>query len=477
LEFRLQGARLACRLKAGVQQSWNGSIVADFSGRVNLGEKRGRLAGWLETAPQPVFVLYATTTAFATYFCMYAFRKPFAAAEFAGEHFLNTRVNLKTALVISQIIGYALSKYLGIKICSEVTRQRRAWLLVGMVLSAETALLLYAVLPDNWKTLAIFLNGLPLGMVWGLVVWYLEGRRTSEILLAGLSCSFIISSGAVKDVGRWLLSAQGFSESWMPFVCGLMFLPAFLLSVWLLNHLPLPSADDRQARVERSPMDAGQRAAFVRKSFIGLGLLLVAYFFLTAYRDFRDNYTREIYKELGYEGDSTVITRSELLVMFGVLGGMALLNLIRDNRRGLVGAFGFMTGGLVLLGIGTLCFDTGIISGFWWMMLVGLGSYLAYVPYGSVLFDRLIAATGLGGTAVFAIYVADAIGYTGSVGMQLFKDLGQTEMSRLDFVRLFSYTMSVGGSVLLVASCLYFTTRRWNTGENSSWNKTSSVES
>ena len=46
--------------------------------------------------------------------------------------------------------------------------------------------------------------------------------------------------------------------------------------------------------------------------------------------------------------------------------------------------------------------EAGVIDGFWWMTLVGLGSYLAYVPYGSVLFDRLMASTGAIGTAVFA---------------------------------------------------------------------------
>ncbi len=120
---------------------------------------------------------------------MYAFRKPFSAATFEGQFFFGTDVELKTALVISQIIGYALSKYIGIKVCSEIPRGRRALFLVVLILAAELSLVLYGVVPNQWKWLAIFLNGLPLGMVWGLVVWYLEGRRLSEILLAGLSCS------------------------------------------------------------------------------------------------------------------------------------------------------------------------------------------------------------------------------------------------------------------------------------------------
>gem|GEM_PF-2536104 len=44
----------------------------------------------LEKAPRPIFVTYAIFAAFCTYFCMYAFRKPFAAAKFDGELFFNS---------------------------------------------------------------------------------------------------------------------------------------------------------------------------------------------------------------------------------------------------------------------------------------------------------------------------------------------------------------------------------------------------
>ena len=44
------------------------------------------------------------------------------------------------------------------------------------------------------------------------------------------------------------------------------------------------------------------------------------------------------------------------------------------------------------MGISTWLLDRGNISGLSWMICVGLGSYLAYVPYGSVLFDRLVAS-------------------------------------------------------------------------------------
>ena len=415
---------------------------------------RGRLTILLSNAPGSVFALFVILASFSTYFCMYAFRKPFSAAGYDGLVFLDTTIDLKTALVISQIIGYVLSKVIGIKICSEVTRGRRALALVTLIGIAQLSLLLFAVLPNDLKVLAIFFNGLPLGMVWGMVVWYLEGRRTSEMLLAGLSCSFIIASGVVKDVGRWVMTSMQVDQFWMPFVTGLCFLPPFLLAVWLLNQLPDPSAEDIAARVERTTMNRGQRWQFIRQFLPAMLLLVITYFFLTAYRDYRDNFGVEIFEALGYGADqSLVFTRSEIWVAVGVLGTLAALNVIRDNRRGLIGAFGIMVSGVALLGGATLMLDAGRIDGMTWMILTGIGAYLAYVPYGSVLFDRLIASTRATGTAVFAIYVADAIGYGGAITVLLTKDLLATDVSRLDFFRGLTYFMALLGTILLAGAC------------------------
>jgi len=256
-------------------------------------------------------------------------------------------------------------------------------------------------------------------------------------------------------VGSWTGKV---SESWMPAVTGFYFLPIFLLCVWLLNQIPRPDHLDVQERVERKPMGRAERLAFVRQFTLGIVLLCTAYFFLTAYRDFRDNYQVELFDELGYSyaQNKTIISRAETIVMFGVLGALALLNVIRQNRFGLIASFSVMSGGLLLMGLSTLLLEAHMISGFWWMTLIGLGSYLAYVPYGSLLFDRLLASTRVVGTAVFAIYLADAIGYTGSVGIQLFKDVAQSDVSRLSFFKNFTYLMSVVGAVCLIWSCLYF---------------------
>jgi hypothetical protein len=404
-------------------------------------------------------VLYLGGAAFLTYFCMYAFRKPFAAATYGDAHFLGTSVHLKTALLLGQIAGYALSKILGVKICSEAPRGRRARLLVGFILAAEAALLVFALVPSDWKAFALFLNGLPLGMVWGLVVAYLEGRRSSEILLAMLGCSYIVSSGAVKDVGITLLH-NGVTADWMPAAVGALFLLPFLLGVCLLELAPGPSLEDVVERVARPPMTAARRGEFARLFWPGLLPLLFVYFFLTAFRDYRDLYGVELFKALGVENLDGRFTKSEGAVSLAVMAALGCLYMIRNNRAGLLAAFTLMTGGLLLLGAATALLRAGVVDGFTYVLLLGVGSYLAYVPIGSMLFDRAIAATRFTGTAVFAIYLADATGYCGSVCVQLAKDF--TGLSRLEFVELFAVALATAGAVGLVVSCAYFLWRtRW----------------
>ena len=81
----------------------------------------GWLTAWLSRAPTPVFALYGGLMAFGAYFAMYAFRKPFTVAHFAGA--ASVIVKYKIALVIVQVLGYALSKVAGVKFISEMPPQ------------------------------------------------------------------------------------------------------------------------------------------------------------------------------------------------------------------------------------------------------------------------------------------------------------------------------------------------------------------
>jgi hypothetical protein len=357
-------------------------------------------------------------------------------------------------LVVSQVIGYALSKFIGIRLVSETSRARRAVTLVGLICMAELALIAFGFLPPAGQVVAIFFNGLPLGAVWGLVFGFLEGRKTTELLGAGLSAAYIVASGAVKSVGRVLMDA-GIPEVWMPALTGALFFVPFLLAVWALNRLPPPSAEDIAVRVEREPMNGNHRRVFFRRFAPGLIALTALHVFVTAYRDFRDNFQAEIFADLG-QLDASVFARSEALVAIAVLVLVAAVFLIRDNRRALLVLHGLMIAGLLLVAASTAMMLAGWIDGMTWMILDGIGLYLAYVPYGSVLFDRLIAATGVVATSVFMIYVADAFGYVGSICVVLFKNFSDVELSWLDFFVNFSWVTVCVGMVGFVISGVYF---------------------
>ncbi len=421
------------------------------------------ITGWLESSSLWVFTLYGIAVSFTTYFCMYGFRKAFAAAKFSDEMvtvpLLGGEIELKAALVMSQLLGYASSKFIGIKALSELKPHFRIYALVGCIAASELALVGVGALSGFGKVVAIFFNGLPLGVVWGLVYSYLEGRRTSEALGAGLSCSFIVASGFAKTVGTDVMDS-GVSEQWMPAIAGLYFFPVFLVAAYLLNKIPAPSRADVEARVQRAPMNSKERWSFMSEFALGLTFLLVLYFFLTAYRDFRDNFAVEILTGLGLAESSEIFTKTELPVAFLVMLAVGAMFLIRDNRRGFLGSHILMGSGTVLIGLSTLCFDFGWINGFYWMVLNGLGAFLAYVPFNCILFDRLIAAMKTVATAVFTIYVADALGYLGVIVVLLSQQNLVGDMPKLEFFRGLSYFTSILCTVCFILSGVYFAKKR-----------------
>src|SRR5690606_2746061 len=298
-------------------------------------------------------------------------RKPFAAATFEGEAL---GMELKVALVLSQVIGYALSKFIGIRLVSETPARRRAWTLVALIGLAELSLVAFALLPPTGKVVAMFFNGLPLGAVWGLVFGLLVGRRTSELLGAGLSASYIVASGIVKSVGLALMKS-GIPEGWMPAATGALFLPLFLLAVLALARLPPPTRADVEARTEREVMSGDDRRRFFARFAPGLISLTAFYVFLTAYRDFRDNFAADVFAQLEIL-DTGVFATTESVVAACVLAVLAAVFLIRDNRRALLVIHWLMGIGAAMVALATAAFGLGLIDGVTWMILNGIGLYL-----------------------------------------------------------------------------------------------------
>nr|WP_075089104.1 DUF5690 family protein [Verrucomicrobium spinosum] len=175
----------------------------------------------------------------------------------------------KSVAVAVQILGYMMSKFVGIKVVSETPAARRVTMILGLIGISAFGLLVFAVLPAPWNVVGLLVNGLPLGMIWGLVFGFLEGRRVTEFLGLGMSLSVIFASGWVKSAGGWLLRF-GVPEFWMPLVTGLLFVPLLLVAAAVLGRMPPPDAADQAARMARHPMDKRARREFLRRWWPGI---------------------------------------------------------------------------------------------------------------------------------------------------------------------------------------------------------------
>ncbi|MDD5151915.1 MAG: DUF5690 family protein [Flavobacterium sp.] len=399
------------------------------------------------------FVLNASLASFGAYFCMYAFRKPFSVATFEGMEVFH--IDYKIILIIAQVIGYALSKFIGIKVVSELKANQRAYYLLTLILIAELALVLFAVVPKPYNVIFMFLNGVPLGMIWGIVFSYLEGRKFTEILGVSLSTSFIVSSGVVKSVGLFVMTSWGFSQFWMPAITGALFVLPLLFFTWLLEKIPKPTQEDIELRSERIPMNGKDRKNLLLKFSFPITIWILFYTFLTAFRDFRDNFSRELWDSIGYKGDISVYSSSETLVACIVLVVIGFAFYFKDNMKALFFYQLLLLFGSFSLGFSTYVFSTGNLNPFTWMVVSGFGLYICYVPFNCLFFDRFIGAFRIKGNAGFLIYLADAFGYLGSVVVLLYKNFGQSGLSWIEFFIYGAYAVAAIGLLVTISSILY----------------------
>ena len=389
--------------------------------------------------------LLAVVAAFGAYFCMYGLRKPFTAATYPDARAFG--IGFKQALVISQVLGYTLSKFIGIRVVSEMPPRWRAAALAGLVLFAEAALVAFALVPRPWNVACLFLNGLPLGMVFGLVLAPLEGRRVTELLTAGLCASFILAGGVMKSTGVWLLNL-GISETWMPAAAGAIYLGPLAVFTLMLHAVKPPSAADRVARCERRPMNGQDRRNFLAR-YGGVVLAIVSVYVLTnAIRNLRDDFAPEIWRGLGVTAPPEVFTQTEFLVALGVLASSGVAVVIRDNRRGFAFSLVVCTTGFGLLAAALGAREAGLVDGFTFMVLTGLGLYLPYVAIHTTVFERLLALTREPGTIGFLMYLADAFGYLAYVGLMLG---GGILSSRVNPLTLFVTSSWIAIALSLVA--------------------------
>lgn len=407
----------------------------------------------LLTHPTAV-AIYAAITAFLTYGTVYAFRKPFTVATFDGLAYLG--ISYKVWLVITQLVGYVCSKFYGIKFISELKKIGRWKMILLLVGISWLAMLFFAVVPPPFNIIFLFFNGFPLGIIWGIVFSYIEGRRSTDFIGATLAVSFIFSSGFVKSVAKYLMLHWHISEFWISFVTGLVFIVPMLLFIYLMEKIPSPTEEDIKQRHVRNPMTKEERRYLIKSFLPGIIVLITIYVFLTIFRDMRDNFAADMWNELGFGKQSAIFTQTEIPVTIVVLTLIASMVFIKKNFNAFIIAHAVILMGFITTGLSTWLFLHKIIHPANWMILVGVGLYAAYIPFNCILFDRMIAAFKINGNVGFLIYFADSFGYLGSMGILLTKEVFNVQVQWVNFYSSAVIGFSVFGVAGTVLSIVYF---------------------
>ncbi len=438
-------------------------------------EKRRHMSGiarWLDKQHPSVLTIYAMIAAFLGYMSMYAFRKPWSALSYSDIEsvtILGVAFNYKVIAAISQLLGYMGSKFLGIKFASEAPMHRRVPIVVCLILFAELMLLAFALTPAPYNLTFLLLNGLPLGMVWSMLFGIVEGRRCTEFLGLGMSVSVIFASAWVKDVGRWTMSETGpfaVEAFWMPFVTGLVFIPLLALSMFMLKNVPPPNQADIAERTDREPMSRADRKAFVRKNFLGIFTLVFGYALLMGYRNVRDDFMVDILSNLGYSSDKLDFGSIENWVGLAVIGSLCILWLFKNNRAAVWANLVFITIGAIIVGVSTIMVTNKILEPKTFMIINGIGLYMAFVPYQSIFMDRLLASMHTVATASFLIALGDSYGYLTVLGTYILKDIypaiavdargNPAEINWAQLLNIGSYAVLIGVPICSTIIALYF---------------------
>ena len=398
--------------------------------------------------------LYAAVTVFLTYTMVFGFRKSFTVATFDG--ITVAGYSYKTILVICQMLGYMLAKFYGIKYISELKRHGRGQIIMLLTLIAWLSWLFFALVPAPYNIVFLFINGFPLGMLWGVVFSYVEGRRSTDFIGATLAVSFIFASGFVKTVGAWLMLNFDITEFWVPFYTGLVFAAPLLLFIYLIEKIPSPDDKDIAYRTARVPMLGQDRINFIRIFLPGLVACILIYAFATIFRDMRDNFSAEMWKEMGFFDKPEIFATTETPITIIILLLIGSMVLIKDSFKALMLSHFFIGLGFIIAGLSSYLFINQNMPPIWWMTLVGLGLYMVYIPFNSVFFDRLIAAFKHTGNVGFLIYLADSFGYVGSVAVMLSKEIFKVQLNWVTFFSNSVIWLSLAGLALTIFSSVYF---------------------
>lgn len=397
-----------------------------------------------------ILIFWAGGAALLSYSLVYALRKPYTAASFEGWDFWG--IDYKVAVTTIQILGYLVAKFFGIKLISELKREKRFRFFVSSAVLAEFALLLFGLLEAPYNALAMFLNGLSLGCMWGIIFSFIEGRKITDMLASLLGVSMVFSSGLAKSFGLYVINDLGIAPFWMPALIGIVALPFLIFMGYMLKCLPHPTDEDIQLRNERVVLDHKGRMALFRKYAPILSLLFIGNFLLLVLRDIKEDFLVNI---LDMKGQSSwLFAQVDTVVTLIILGIFGLFIFFRSNIKALMCLMMLVVTGCLTMTYVSANYETLNLSPVAWLFVQSLSLYIAYLTFQTIFFDRFIACFKIKGNVGFFIAIIDFIGYVGTVSLLSIKEMFKVDLEWFALFNKMAMTVGVLGTVIFTLAGL-----------------------
>lgn len=390
-----------------------------------------------------LLILWAGGAALLSYSLVYALRKPYTAASFEGLDFFGT--DYKVAVTTIQILGYVIAKFFGIKLISELKKERRFKFFVCSAVAAEAALVGFGLLAPPFNVAAMFLNGLSLGCMWGVIFSFIEGRKVTDMLASLLGVSMVFSSGVAKSFGLFAMNEMHVGQFWMPAVIGAFALPLLVFMGYMLKRLPQPTEEDIALRNERVTLDGNGRKRLFRGYAPILTLLFVGNFMLLVLRDIKEDFLVNI---LDMSNQSSwLFAQVDTIVTLVILGIFAAFVFFRSNIRALMCLMGLVIAGCLVMTYVSLNYEALDWQPVVWLFVQSLCLYIAYLTFQTIFFDRFIACFRIRGNVGFFIAIIDFIGYMGTVTLLSTKEFLNFDM---EWFALYNHMACAVGAVCAV---------------------------
>lgn len=160
-----------------------------------------------------------------------------------------------------------------------------------------------------------------------------------------------------------------------------------------------------------------------------------------------------------------MFTQSEIPVGVCTAVAYSMLYWVQDNKKAFFSILGvmFLGGGVIL--VATIMQVAGWVGPLPWMIMVGVGLFMAYIPPGAMLYDRFNGATGVPFTSVFMIYFSDVCGYSITLTVLFYRNFGDANIPYVQFFHSLSYIVAFVCMVGMAVAALYFSVAMRNLGK------------